>query len=69
MKDITFKQVLDTNGNFQHLEVIQGDNVVTIKFGNTFAQGHHTYVWSVFKETVDRLADKVADEAGAIRHE
>lgn len=65
MKDIAFKQVLDTEGNFTHLELIQDTNIIRIKFGNSFAQGNHTFVWEVLKETIDTIADRIAKDAGA----
>ena len=65
MKDIAFKQVLDNEGNFTHLELIQDTNIITLKFGNSFAQGNHTFVWEVLRETIDTIADRVAIESGA----
>lgn len=58
-REITFKQVLDSEGNFKHLELIQGNNVIEIALGNSFAYGNHTYVWEVLKRTIDSISDEV----------
>lgn len=62
MKEITFKKVLDDEGNFKYLELLQGNQTITLSLGNTFASGNHSYVWDVLKETVDKIAETVGRE-------
>lgn len=62
MKEITYKQVLSSKGDFIGLELWQNDQHITISFE---ANGTHRngFRWVEVKETVERLAAKTKKEA------
>lgn len=57
MEDITFKQVLDSEGSFKYLELWQGENVIKLSLSTSFAGGGKSYIWETLKQTIDTLQE------------
>jgi len=53
---ITYKQVLDSQGNLAYLEIWQGSQRISISLaGNTYGDGASNYKWETIKKTIDKL--------------
>lgn len=65
MEQITYKQVLNSEGSLEALELWQGNSYITISFA---AKGTHRsgYRWSEIKEVIDELSDRAKVQAGAV---
>lgn len=62
LKDITYKEILDAEGNFSALEIWQGDQHVTVTLrSNQFNSSGPSdrSNWHTVKSTVDRIATRV----------
>lgn len=60
MEKITYKQVLDTEGDVEYLELWQGENFIKISLSS---HGTHTngYRWEEVKKVVDFIATTSKD--------
>jgi len=57
---ITYKQVLDDQGDLSYLEIWQGTQRISISLaGNTFGDGASNYKWETIKKTIDKLQGNV----------
>lgn len=66
LRDITYKEILDPDGNFRALEIWQGDQHVTVtlrssQFNSSGPSDRSN--WHQVKDTVDRIAKRVHDDA------
>ncbi|ODR25795.1 hypothetical protein [Mycolicibacterium porcinum] len=58
LDNITYKEILDAEGNFKALEIWQGIDHVTVTL-RTNQFGDSTTNWQTIKDTVDRIAERV----------
>lgn len=60
MTNLTYKQVLNGNGEFVALEIWQGDQHIIISFiPDTFGEGVANFKWETIKKTIDSIREKV----------
>ena len=59
-KDIIIKQVLSTDGSFEHLELWQGSQCIKLGLGNTDLQTVvRSYQWNNLRQVIDKVADSI----------
>lgn len=55
-EQITIKKVYSPDGGFQHLELCQGNNVITVSLGNTTLDNRpNNCKWSTLKQQIDAI--------------
>lgn len=67
MKDIFIKQVNNQNGDFSHLELHQGTNVIEISLATSAIDTQpHTYKWDVLKRLIEKQQGAAMGEGNFI---
>lgn len=61
--DIRVKEVLDHQGDLNHIELVQGDNVILISLGNTSLDSYRsTYKWDNLSEVINKIRIRRTNE-------
>lgn len=61
MRDIIIKEVTNEKGDFSHLELCQGSNVVSLYIGNTSLDlQKKLYKWDFLKDAIDKIRKEKA---------
>lgn len=60
---IIIKQVMDKDGAFSHIELVQGGNVIELSIGNTSTDVQKaTYKWNVLRGLIDKKAQELKEQ-------
>ena len=60
---ITFRKVLDEEGNFLYLQLLQGENIINLQLGQLMPDERTPNKWPFVRETIDRIAEQTKVEA------
>lgn len=60
MEDITIKEILDSQGDFNHLELWKGKNCIKISLQGTHIDSlYHSYKWANLKDVINKIQERL----------
>ena len=55
MEQITIRRIYNSTGDFSHIELEQGGNIIKLSFARTdLDSGKHSYKWEELKDLIDK---------------